>query len=115
MYVEKGQIARVSGLESLPQVIRQNLSLQRGEMMFHRDRGARLSEYFEMFRDSPWLNHLIQLDVIRHAAIPYQDALSKRESTPLQCIERVRSIEVLPHDPDEKWVPIWGDFEVKGV
>jgi hypothetical protein len=52
LYIKNGQIARVSGLPSLPQVLRQTLSLQRGESPFHTTFGARFSEYFEDFSDS---------------------------------------------------------------
>jgi len=52
LYLDKGNIARVSGVESLPQVIRQCLSLNRVESPFHPTFGARLSDYFENYRGS---------------------------------------------------------------
>jgi hypothetical protein len=40
-----GKIARVSGLDYLPQKIQTSLSLQRGESIFHRSAGIRFYEY----------------------------------------------------------------------
>jgi hypothetical protein len=115
LYIENGQIARVSGLDALPQKVRSCLSLQRGESVFHRDYGVRLAEYFEAFRGSPWLGQLLRLEVIRQAAIPYHDEIQNREYTPLQCVERVRSIEALAEAPENNWIPVRVDFDVRGV
>ena len=110
------QIARVSGVDSLPQVIRQTLSLQRSEMMWDRDYGAELVSYFDEFRDSPWLEHLLKLEVIRLAAIPHTSVMPPNsESTPLQCVERVYGIELLSDTPTNDWLPIRVDFDVKGI
>jgi hypothetical protein len=111
----KGQMARVSGLDALPQKVRSCLSMQRGESPFHGDFGVRIAQYFDAFRGSPWLGQLVKLEVIRQAAIPYYDEIQKREYTPLQCVERVRSIEALADAPEKQWLPIRVDFDVSGV
>ena len=54
LFVENGQIARVSGLASLPQVVTSCFSMLRGESPFHPDYGTRLAEYYDAFRGSPW-------------------------------------------------------------
>ncbi len=46
LFVENGQLARVSGLASLPQKVRSCLSLQRGESHFDPAFGVRFAEYF---------------------------------------------------------------------
>ena len=115
LYIENGSIALVSGLQALPQKVRSCLSLQRGESPFHRDYGVRLAEYFEAFRGSPWLGQLLKLEVIRQAAIPYHDEIMNRQYTPLQCVERVRSIEVLAEAPENNWIPVRVDFDVRGI
>jgi hypothetical protein len=115
MFAENGHIARVSGLASLPQVIRQCLSMQLGESPIFPDFGARFAQYYDAFRNSPWLGHLLKLEVIRQSAIPYRDDVQNREYTPLHCIERVWSVEVLAEGPTNKRLPIRGDFTVKGV
>jgi hypothetical protein len=115
LFPKSGTIAVVSGLDALPQTIRSNLSMQRGESLFNRGYGARLGEYFDAFRGSPWLEQLLKLDVIRQAAIPYHDGILNRRYTPLQCVERVHSIEVLAEMPVNNWLPVRVDFEVKGI
>lgn len=115
LFVENGHIARVYGLASLPQIVRSCLSTQRGESPFHPDYGTRVAQYLDAFHDSPWLGHLLKLEVIRQAAIPYNDTVLGRQYTPLQCVERVWSVKILADTPRNKWLPIRVDFEVKGV
>jgi hypothetical protein len=115
LFVKDGQIARVSGLDRLPQMVRSCLSLQRGEMMFQRNYGVRIAEYFDAFHGSPWLAQLLKLEVIRQAAIPYHDEAQGRQYTPLQCVERVTGIEILGDNATNKWVPVRVDFDVRGA
>ena len=110
-----GDLATVSGLASLPQKVKMCLSLQKGEILFHRDLGTRIAEYFALLCDLPWFEYLFKLEVIRQAAIPHIDDLSGQEFTPLQCVERVRNVEILAKTPVNQWLPIRVDFEVKGV
>lgn len=110
-----GTIAEVSGLEALPQRVKTCLSHQKGESPFHRDFGTRFAEYYRLFRGSPSLLHLLKLEVIRQAAIPYNDTIMSRQYTPLQCVERVFGIEILADAPTNNWLPIRVDLDVKGV
>jgi hypothetical protein len=113
---EKGNIARVSGLESLPQSIRQCLSLRKGEFFGDRNYGTRLAEFFEAFRGSPWLDYLLKLEVIRQSAIPYHHGgAAMPPATPLRCVERVRSVEVLAEAVENDRLPIRCDLEINGV
>jgi hypothetical protein len=111
----KRNIARVSGVEALPQRVRSCLSMQRGESPFHGDFGVRIAEYFDAFRGSPWLGQLIKLEVIRQAAIPYRDEIQKKDYTPLQCVERVWQVEALADVPENQWLPVRVEFDVRGV
>jgi hypothetical protein len=77
----------------------------------HPSVGARLDEYFGAFRDSPWLGHLLKLEMARHAAIPYDDPLLKRAYTLLQCVERVRRVIALADMPSKGWLPVRVDLE----
>ena len=115
LFLKNGTIAVVSGVDALPQKIRSNLPLQRGESVFNRDYGVRLAEYFNAFRGSPWLEQLFKLDVIRQAAIPYHDRIMNRRHTPLECVERVHAIEVLAEAPVNNWLRVRVDLDVKGV
>jgi hypothetical protein len=89
--------------------------MTRGESPFHLDYGVRFAEYFDAFNDSPWLGHLLKLEVIRQSAIPYHDDVMCKQYTPLQCVERVRNIEVLAEATDNERLPIRIDFDVNGV
>lgn len=111
----KGNIARVAGLDALKQGIRSALSMQRGENVFNPDAGTRFYEYFENFKGSPWLGWLMTLDVIRQASIPYTNKFIPRPSTPLQCVSRVRSFELLSETPVESRVSVRVDFELQGL
>jgi hypothetical protein len=115
LYLRNGNIARVSGLDSLPQHLRQSLSLRRGESPFHPLFGTRIEEYFMAFRDTPWLEKLIKLEIIRMAAIPYHDQTSDRYYTPLRCVDRVREIVVVSSKIVNKRLPIRIDLDVHGV
>ncbi len=110
-----GQLATVSGVEALPQKLKTVLSLERGESPFHPHFGARLSEYYANFGDSPWFAKILKLELTRHAAIPYYDPILKRAYTPLQCIQRVVRVEVLADAPSKNLFPIRVTLEVKGI
>ncbi len=112
---DKRHIARVSGFEYLPQKVQSVLSMQQGESWLAPAFGMRFFEYFEAFRGSPWLSLLMTLDVVRQAAIPFRDGVMNRQYTPLQCVTRVRSVELLSETPRDKRLPVRVDFEVQGV
>jgi hypothetical protein len=115
LYAENSQIARVSGLKSLPQSLRQSLSLHRGESPFYPECGVRIAEYYSVFRETPWFEHFLKLEVIRQSSIPYFDTLQKREYLPLRCVERVWGVEILAEAPVNSRLPIRLDLEVKGT
>jgi hypothetical protein len=111
-----GNIARVSGLDHLPQKIQTSLSLQRGESIFHRSAGIRFYEYYQAFRESPWLALLMKLDIVREASIPFADKILKRQYTQLQCVTRVLDFELLSETPAaNNRLPVRVTFEVQGV
>lgn len=112
---EKGSIARVSGLDLLPQMIRSILSMQRNESVFSPTFGMRFFEYFEAFRGSPWLDLLLKLDVVRQASVPQRDTLAGTRHTPLRCVKRVRGFELLATEPLANKLPVRVEFEVQGV
>jgi hypothetical protein len=112
---EDGNIAVVSGVDSLPQKIKMCLSSQKGESPFHRDFGTRIAEYYRLLGGSPWFEQYLKLEVIRQAAIPYIDPLDSRHYTPLLCVERVFGIKPLADAPTKNWLPVRVDLEVKGL
>jgi hypothetical protein len=74
---------------------------------------SRLAEYYRLLSESPFFAQLLKLELIRQAAIPYFDPIMKRNYTPLQCVERVFSIEVLAEAPANNWLPIRVDLTSK--
>jgi hypothetical protein len=112
---EKGGIARVAGIDYLPQRVREVLSMQRGESPFFPTFGMRFFEYFEAYRGTPWLDLLFKLDVVRQASIPFKDGSMGRVHTPLQCVTRVRNVELLADMPTKNRLPVRVDFDVQGI
>jgi hypothetical protein len=116
IYVDKkGNIARVAGVDYLPQRIWEVLSMQQGESPFDPTFGVRFFEYFEAYRGTPWLDLLFKLDVVRQASVPYADSLTRRAQTPLQCVTRVHGVELLAASPANNRLPVRVDFEVQGI
>jgi hypothetical protein len=95
-------VATVSGVDYLPQRVREVLSIQRNESPFYPTFGMRFFEYFEAFRGSPWLDLLFKLDVVRQASIPFNDTIKGQMQTPLQCVMRVRGLDLLADKPTKK-------------
>ena len=114
LFVEDGNIATVSGPAALPQKLLTCLSMRRGESPFHAEFGSRLTEYWTNFVGSAWLGELLKLDVIRLASIPYADPILGRSYTPLHCVERVNSVEVIG-DLAARRLPIRLDLQVAGL
>jgi hypothetical protein len=116
LYVDgKRCIATVSGLDALPHKIQSVLSMQQGESPMHPTFGIRFFEYFEAFRGSPWLDLLLKLEVVRQTAIPYTDSVLKRQYTPLQCVTRVKHLELLSEVPKNNRMLARVDLDVQGV
>jgi hypothetical protein len=105
----------VAGLDFLPQMIQSVLSMQQGESAFNPHAGIRFYAFFQEYKGSPWLTHLMTLEVVRLASIPLKDNTNNRQYTPLQGIARVRSFELLPETPKNHRIPVRVDFEVQGV
>jgi hypothetical protein len=115
LFLRNGQMARVSGVDALPQKIRTCLSFQKGEGPIHPDFGSRIAEYFAIYNGTSWLDRLVKMDVIRMASIPYRDEMLKTEYTPLNCVERVISFQFLPGAAANGWSPASIDIEVLGL
>lgn len=111
----KGNIARASGLEYFPQRLRETLSMQRGENVYAPYFGMRFFEYFDAYKGSPLIDRLFQLDVIRQASIPHNDVILGEQYTPLRCVTRVNSVELLADEPSNHRLPIRVDLQVQGL
>lgn len=111
---ERGGIARVSGVDYFPQRVREVLSMQRGENVFDPCSGVRFSEYLSEYGDTGWLNSFLTLEVIRQACLP-DHAVKGGRRTPLQSVERVYKVELRADVNGGKWLPLFVDFDVRGI
>ncbi len=112
---EKGGIARVSGVDYLPQKVQTLLSMNQGESVFSPISGMRFFEYFEAFHGLPWLDLLLKLDVVRQASIPSQNNGMIRRYTPLQCVTRVCNVELLADSSTDSRFPLRIVLDVQGI
>jgi hypothetical protein len=114
-FVKNGNLARVSGLEALPQKIQNSLGLALGESVFSPKSGTRIAQFYNYLDKSPWLSRLIKMEVIRLASIPQEDCIQKSNRTPLLCVDRVREIEVLADSPRDQRLPVRVILDINGV
>lgn len=74
----------------------------------------RFAEYFDAFRGSQWLELLLKLDVIRQAAIPFRDTTMNSQYTPLGCVTRVHSVNLLSETPQDHKLSIRVNLDAQG-
>ena len=83
-------------------------------MLYNPVFGSRLKEYLDDFKDTPWLERLFKLEVIRLACVPYSDSLSSAQYTPFQSVRRVRSIKLIG-EQSGNWLLFQFELDVEGV
>lgn len=105
----------ISGVAVLPQKLSLCLSARKGNWFLDTEFGTRIAEYVELFDDSPFLDRLAMLEVVRIASIPVLDSLAKRRHTPLECIERITNFRFLARPQLDATVEIELDCVVKGL
>ena len=115
MFVKDGNIARVSGLDALPQNLQTSLGLAMGESPFHRRAGSRISLFYRDFAKTRWLEQLIKMEIIRLASIPAVDEVTRATYTSLRCVDLVREVEVLADSPTKQRLPVRVALDVHGV
>ncbi|WP_153950389.1 hypothetical protein [Cupriavidus sp. U2] len=115
LFVENGDIGMVSGIDALPQRIKETLSMLQGESPFHPKAGSRIKEYFDEFEDSPWLQRRIKLEVIRLACVPYRDRVQNSAYTLLQSVLRVHDVQKIAAQRDTDWQDFRFKLDVQGV
>lgn len=114
-FVVNGDLATVSGLDALPQRIKEGLSMMRGESPFHPKAGSRIKEYYDAFAGTPWLQRWVKMEVIRLASIPYQDNVLHSEYTLLQSVLHVDDVCQIGDERTGDWVPFHFSLTVAGV
>lgn len=115
LFVVDGDLATVSGLDTLPQRIKEGLSMMRGESPFHPKAGSRIKEYYDAFANTPWLQRWVKMEVIRLACIPYQDYVLRTEYTPLQSVLHVDDVHQVGSERTGNWITFRFSLTVSGV
>lgn len=115
MFAVNGNIALVSGLDSLPQRIKSSLSMLQGESPLHPRAGSRLKEYFDAFEHSPWLQRWIKLEVIRLACIPYYDRAQQKAYPLVPSVLQVLEVEQITPGRATQWQDFRFKLNVEGV
>lgn len=115
LFVKNGDIAMVSGLESLPQRIKNALSMMQGESPFHPKAGSRLKEYFDAFEKSPWLQRWVKLEVVRLACIPYYDRAQRTVYPLIPSVLQVLEVEQVSPERTTQWQDFRFKLDVQGV
>jgi hypothetical protein len=110
-----GSIARVSGLDFMPQLFRSVLSMQRGENVFAKNSGVRFYEYFSAYRDTHWFPVLMKLEIVRQASIPITSIPNGDPRLPLRCVERVLAVEFVSGPNSDNRIDLSVRFDVSGV
>lgn len=116
LFILNGQLARVRGVDALPQKIKTCLSTIRGEVFYAPTYGTRIREYSTDFLGSPWLPKLIKLETIRMASIPYADQMGlNASSTPLKAVRKVISVDQISAEGDDGWFAFRFHLDVEGI
>ncbi|WP_201219485.1 hypothetical protein [Pseudomonas sp. S32] len=115
LFIANGQLARVRGVDSLPQKIKTCLSTVRGEIFYAPTYGTRIREYSTEFFGSPWLPKLIKLETIRMASIPYSEKGANAPSTPLKAVRKVMSVDQVSPEGDDGWFTFRFYLDVEGI
>ncbi len=115
IFVFDGDLAMVSGLDALPQRIKEGLSMMRGESPFHPRAGSRIKEYYDAFVDTPWFQRCVKMEVIRLASIPYQDDALRTEYTPLQSVLHVDDVRQVGTERAGNWITFRFLLTVSGI
>lgn len=115
VYAEGGGIARLSGVKVLPQRIMSALGMMRGESPMNPHYGSYFAQYYHAYRTSPRLRDLLKLEAVRLASIPFPAAGAVPKHTPIQCVNRVYSVEPVADRPSDKRLLTRCDFEVEGI
>jgi hypothetical protein len=113
--IKNGDLALVSGVQALPQMVQLCLWNAKGALPWATDFGHRLAEYFALYRDSPWFDRLVKLELIRLASIPYFGDVRESPDMPLRCVQRVIAVDITGPVSEKSLLPARVEFEVAGV
>lgn len=114
-FAKDGNFAMVSGLDSLPQRIKDALSMLLGESRFYPKAGSRLKEYFDAFEKSPWLPRWVKLEVVRLACVPYYDLVQRKAYPLIPSVLQVLEVEQITAERTTQWQDFRFKLTVEGI
>lgn len=114
LFIENGRIASVSGIDAFAEHLQRLLGTAQGDNVFHPQSGSLVSDFFQDFAGSPWLERLVALEIIRLSAIPQSSSLSKELHTPLRAVQRVRGVTIPSHDLAQQRLSIRVHLDLEG-
>ena len=113
LLIENGDLKIISGIDRLPQHLMICLSTQKGEIYDQPELGANISEYYNLFKNTTWLERILKLEVIYHSAIGPEKYLPMERQTTLECIERVEDFYVTNDNVDDNFFTVFIRVQVK--
>lgn len=111
--IENGDIKVISGIDRLSQHLMICLSTQKGEIWGRPDIGINLSEYYNLFKCTTWLERILKLEVIYHSALGPENYLPVERQTTLECIDRVEDFYVVSNISDDDYFTVFIGVQVK--
>lgn len=111
--IENGDFKIISGLERLSQHLMICLSTSKGEVYGHPEIGVNISGYYNLFKNTNWLERILKLEVIYHSAIGYEKHSFEEKQTTLECIDRVECFYLVSDIPDNDFITVVIGVQVK--
>ncbi|MEX3172937.1 hypothetical protein AB4M04_12690 [Serratia quinivorans] len=113
LLIENGDFKITSGIDRLSQHLMVCLSTSKGEIYGHPEIGVTLSEYYNLFKHTTWLERILKLEVVYHSAIGQENNFIEERQTTLECIDRVEDFYVVSDIPDDDFFTIFIGVQVK--
>lgn len=113
LFIENGDIKIISGIDRLSQHLMICLSTQKGEIYGQPEFGVNLSEYYNLFKCTTWLERILKLEVIYHSALGPENHLPVERLTTLECIDRVEDFYVVSDILDDDFFTVFIGVQVK--
>ncbi|TFW40905.1 hypothetical protein [Pseudomonas fluorescens] len=106
-------LTRVTGLQAYIQGIEQTLGMALGTWFANLKSGSDLSDFYWRYKDSPWFDQLVKMEMIRLSSIPNDDIHGNEPMTPFKCVKRINTVTVPTFELENQKLPIDVSFELQ--
>jgi len=113
--LRNGSMCIAEGVDVLPQKIAFNMWKRFGEDSFFPRYGSRISELYPLYLGTLWLAHVLKLELIRLASIPYYDECLDESFTPFMCVNSIISIRLTSDEVTNNLIPAHLELEIEGL